>query len=102
MFSHVLSQTGGLNFMNMMAILETGGTVMLTMSILEGFKHMDLIPSKFIPIFGLIVGVIVCGLGAAAGILAINGVASVSWYGIITGLMSCGLYSGVKNVATAR
>jgi hypothetical protein len=88
--------------MDMMAILETGGAVMLTMGVLEGMKRMELIPTKFIPILGLIIGIIICGLGSAAGMLAIGGFAKVAWYGIVTGLMSCGLYSGVKNVTKVK
>jgi hypothetical protein len=45
---------------------------------------------------------IVCWLGSTSGMLAIEGYASVAWYGIVTGLMSCGLYSGVKNVTQIK
>jgi hypothetical protein len=83
--------------MDMMNLIETGGAVVITIGILEVLKRMDIVNTKYIPLLGLIVGILVCGLGAAAGVLPVIGWANIVWYGITTGLMACGLFSGVKN-----
>lgn len=83
--------------MEMLSIIETGGAIALTIGILEGLKQMNIVATKYIPIIGLIVGIVICGLGSVAGVLPITDWANVVWYGIMTGLMSCGLFSGVKN-----
>jgi uncharacterized membrane protein len=83
--------------MDMINLVETSLMVAVTIGILEIIKRSNIIMAKFIPAIGLIVGIIVCALGAAAGVLPVDGWSKVIWYGIITGLMACGLFSGVKN-----
>jgi hypothetical protein len=84
--------------MDMMNLIETGGAVMLTMGVLEVLKRMKYVPAKFIPAIGLFIGMLLCWVGSAAGILPVIGWANIVWYGIMTGLMACGLFSGVKNM----
>lgn len=84
--------------MELITILETGGAVALTIGVLEGIKRLEYVSAKFIPLIGLVVGILICWLGSAGGVLAIEGTADIIWYGLMTGLMSCGLFSGTKNI----
>jgi sulfite exporter TauE/SafE len=83
--------------MDMLELIGTGGAVAITMGILEAFKRMELASTKFIPIIELIVGMFVCWMGSAADVLPVADWAGIIWYGIMIGLMACGLFSGVKN-----
>ena len=68
-------------------------TNIIIISILTGINEIEkqyIVDKKYIPIFSLVMGIIITLL--AYGVNTNNVI-----IGIINGLSSCGLYSGVKN-----
>lgn len=68
-------------------------TNIIIISILTGINEIEkqfIVDKKYIPLFSLVMGIIITLL--AYGVNTNNAI-----IGIINGLSSCGLYSGVKN-----
>lgn len=78
-------------------LLTPAAQVLIIIALAELIKKLELIDSKFIPLidlaFGIVNGVIVFGLMQGFGWL------TGALIGVALGLMACGLFSGVKNVA---
>lgn len=70
--------------------IEVGVLIAITIGIVEVLKKIDTIPSKYIPVLAIIVGVLltlISGYEPASGLIT----------GLIVSLSAMGLYSGSKS-----
>lgn len=80
-------------------IVFTSAAFGVVVGLVEVIKRASGIDERFVPLVALIVGVGVGFLGAGAGLVLPPPVAALTvWYGLVSGLGACGLYSASKAV----
>lgn len=80
----------------MIEIVDTATTVLVIGAIVEVLKRALSIPSNFVPLVSVIIGI---GVGALAAAMSVTPLLQGVWLGLVAGLMASGTYDVIKKTA---
>jgi len=76
-----------------MVLLNIAILSAIVIGLTEAIKRALVLPKRFIPLVAIALSIFLGGTAVFTGVSEIN-----VWGALIAGLMSCGLWSGTKNV----